>query len=485
MNKIKKAVFAVITSCVLLMAVCPAYAITYQELDSSLTAEAAIIAEVETGKILYKKNENEKMYPASITKVLTALVALDYLSPGEMLICGNEVNSVPNDSSKAGHVSGEAIIMENAIRGLIIPSGNETACVVAKAVAQKAQPNVTMTYDQAEKFFCNLMNQKAKDLGALNSNFVNPHGYHNSEHYSTAYDLMLIAKEAMKKPLIKEIAAEKQFVGNGAGENPDPSLKTKVYEWKTRNELIAMGEYNYPYANGIKTGHTFDAGFCVASSAEKDGINLVAIALKAPDEAGRWNSSKSMFEYGYENYGYREVQAADTDMGKVLFSNSRLGESNEMEIIARGEFTAYLSQEELNGITKEFEFYEEFLTPPEEEEKQKDENDEEEIDKTNLLTEKTFIAPIEAGTAIGTVTYMLNGEILYADDLIAEKDMLERTFKSDMSYHFNNFKKNFFTLKTLLIAVGVIVVIIIVIFIIRIINRRNRRRSVYTFRKRY
>ena len=168
--------------------------LAFGETTLDLVSPSVILVEQSTGKILYSKDEHKKMYPASMTKILTALVALEHLKPEELIVAGPEVNGVPYDSSKAGHKNGETLQVENLIRGLIIPSGNETACIVASAVAKKQTGNDSISYEEAEKIFCNLMNEKAKSLGASESNFVNPHGYHNEHHYTTAYDMALIAR---------------------------------------------------------------------------------------------------------------------------------------------------------------------------------------------------------------------------------------------------------------------------------------------------
>ena len=147
-----------------------------------LTASAAILIEESTGTILYEKNADQKMYPASMTKVLTALVALDYFQPEELIKVGSEINEVSLDSSKAGHVVGETLTMKNAIRGLIIPSGNDSANVIAAAVARRAENDDSLSFRQCEAVFTDLMNKKAAELGAKNSHFANADGYHDDNH---------------------------------------------------------------------------------------------------------------------------------------------------------------------------------------------------------------------------------------------------------------------------------------------------------------
>ncbi|MGN1231492.1 MAG: D-alanyl-D-alanine carboxypeptidase family protein, partial [Anaerotignum sp.] len=131
-----------------------------------VVAASAILIEASTGTILYEKNPDQKMYPASMTKMLTALVAMDYFEPEELIQVGTEINEVSLDSSKAGHQVGETLTMKNAIRGLIIPSGNDSANVVAAAVARRTENDENLGFAKCEAVFTELMNQKAKELGA-------------------------------------------------------------------------------------------------------------------------------------------------------------------------------------------------------------------------------------------------------------------------------------------------------------------------------
>ena len=209
----------------------------YASAEPSVSAVSAILIDQATGKVLFSKEADKRMYPASTTKLLTALVTLDYLSPDEFVVAGDEINAIPYDSSKAYHILDETIKVENLIRGLIIPSGNETACIAAREVARRVSENEDIAYPDAERLFCRLMNEKAKYLGAVSTNFVNPHGYHNDNHYTTAHDMALISVEALNNPLIKQIVQEKEFIGNGAGVNPNLSWITQEYKWSTHNEL--------------------------------------------------------------------------------------------------------------------------------------------------------------------------------------------------------------------------------------------------------
>ena len=153
-----------------------------------VSAKSAVLINADTGRILYQKNQNDRMYPASMTKLLTSMVLLDNMDLDDTITIDYSINEIPWDSSKAGIAVGEVLTVENVIRGLIIPSGNDIANAAASAVAKKALGN-SISYDKAEEYFTGLMNKKAKELGCTGSNFVNPHGYHDDNHYTTAYDV--------------------------------------------------------------------------------------------------------------------------------------------------------------------------------------------------------------------------------------------------------------------------------------------------------
>ncbi len=445
------------------------YATTVSE-NLSINAESAILIEQTTGKVLYEKEADKKLYPASMTKILTALVALEYLKIGESVVIGKEIFDVPSDSSRAWHKEGETITVENLIRGLIIMSGNETACVIAKAVVEKAKGTTVTDSVEAEKVFCQMMNDKAKALGATHSNFINPHGYHNENHYTTARDMAIISREAMKNSLIKQVAAEKEFKGRGAGENASNVL-TQVYDWPTHNELIVKDNANYyEYATGIKTGFTDQAGDCVAASATKSNRNLIAIVMNSKDP-GRWADAKTLFEYGFASFGDVYIQ----EKGKVLatekVANSVLGEDNELKLETDVDFINYMSKDEYARVEREISLNKEFIAPEE-----------------MVLTSGTMLlAPIATGAAVGTIKYTLDGNQIFEGKLLATKEFKERTFETDLKYHFDDFINNLFTFKSLLYLIGGFLAIFTVVRgtaeLLRM--RRRKARSKYKMKKRY
>lgn len=436
----------------------------------SLNCAATILIEETSGKVLYAKDADKKMFPASMTKILTALVALEYLKPDEYIVTGDEINEVPYDSSKAWHIMGETLLVENLIRGLIIPSGNETACVVARAVAKKIKNVDNISYAEAEKLFCDLMNEKAKELGAVNSNFSNPHGYHSERHYTTARDMALIARAAMGNSLIRSIVAELSFVENGAGANPPEGAVTKEYQWATHNQLIIKGDpFYYEYATGIKTGYTGEAGSVVTASAEKDGRKLIAVVMLSTD-TGRWEDAKTLFEYGFDNFDDLTVQTEGQVMVSAKqISNPRLGDDETLDLVAEQDVIRYLSKDELSRIQNKITINEELIAPQAEG-----------GDGVEML-----LAPLTTGQAVGTVTYTLDDEILYEGNIISPRLVEPRSLKSDLNYYKEKSIKAVFSLKAIPFWIGGAVAILFVVrSILRFNYRKRQRRNKYKFVKR-
>ena len=288
-----------------------------QEAFLDLTARAAILVEERTGRILYGKNENERMYPASITKILTAYVALQYLDPDDLIVIGREILLVPPGSSVARNQVGETKTVENMIRALIISSGNETSISIAVNVVRRRNGIQNVNYVEAMAEFMDIMNEQARSFGAFNTNFTNPHGFHDDNHFTTAYDMALIIRAALQNPLIRRISAEAEFVGNGADNRAAPGAFTQEYDWTSRNLLIVEeSPFFYPYASGIKTGFHDQASDTLASTAMRNNINLIAVVLYSP-MPGRWNDSIKLFEYGFNFFDFEVVQEAGAVIGQV------------------------------------------------------------------------------------------------------------------------------------------------------------------------
>ena len=433
--------------------------------EPSITAEGAMLIEQSTGKILYSKNPHEKMYPASMTKLMTCMVALDYLSPTDTVVVGPEINTIPGDGSKAGNFVGETLTVENMIRALLMPSGDETAAVAAMAVAKKVKNTDTMSYDDAQTIFAGLMNQKAADLKCTETHFVNPHGLHDDNHYTTPFDMAIISRAVMNTPkysLIRQISAETEWSGNGDDQTTgsNKKIKTKKYDWQTRNLLLVKGgQYYYQYATGLKTGFTDQAGSCLTASATKDGVSLISVVMKDTD-TGRWADSRALLDYGFGSFSFQTIQEAGATVGSVGVSNNVKGSDSTLDLVGVDKITDFAANDILKTLQTQIVYDPKYLVTDE---------------KTGARTLK---APIKKDDVVGKITYSKNGAQLYESDVAAARDVAERTFNTDMTYNVQQAKQAAFSPIGFIIAA---VVIIIAIIIIIIVLRGRRKRDRYGF----
>ena len=428
-----------------------------------LESSAYILYEPDRDKILFSKDAEQRIFPASMTKILTAIIAEEYIAPDEIIIVGNEILNIPAGSSLANHRVGEALSGENLMRGLIIPSGNETACIAAMHVARKVSGDANISYREAEKLFCNLMNEKAKEFGAKDTNFTNPHGYHAATHYTTAYDLALITREAMKSELIMRIAKETEYIGPSVVTS-ETGLKITNHNWPTHNLLIQAGADGYPYATGLKTGFTDEAGECLAATAERDGARLIAILCNVPKDM-RWSDAKNLFEYGFLQFADRVLQEDGQRMGAIEVFEPRLGDEVLLEYFAEGGFSVFLNEEQFANVVCEMEIDKARLAPKPTEEDAED-------DMPQIM------APVAKGEVIGTVAYSLKGEILFTGSLIAGRDVVERTFNTDIDFYLGTVSSNLFSVKAIPYWIGgVVLIALIVVGITMLVRRQSWRRS--------
>lgn len=441
----------------------PAWAMA--ENAPAVTAGAAILIEPETGTILYEKNAKDKMYPASMTKIMTALVTMDYLKPEEKIVVGTEVNEISLDSSKAGHKAGETVTVENVLRGLLIPSGNDSANVLASAVAKKVKNDTNMNFAKCEAIFVDLMNKKAQDLGAVNTHFNNAHGYHDENHYSSAYDMALFSTEFMQNEILMKIAGERSFIGNGAGENAgeNPDVVTQEYSWGSHNLLITDNEYQYPYATGIKTGFTNEAGDCVSASAEKDGRKLISVVFNAADPA-RWQESAALFEYGFNNYAPIKLTEEGDAIAELPLTKQNKLQGDKVSLTFNDAMVAYLPTEAVDRIEKTIQIKEEYLL------KDKD------------GTEKVK-APLKKGDEIATVIYQIDGKEVAQKAAYAGADVEKATIFNNIQYYVKQFFSNLFSVKGLIGIAIVVVVVALVILILRHLRGGRHRRGGYSFKR--
>lgn len=245
-----------------------------QETAPEISAVSAVVLDLESGTWLYEKNPNEKLRPASITKLMTALVSLDYYKIDQILI----VKRLPPAKSESEMMLkvGDKVSVQNLLYGLLVPSGNDAAYTLAD------------NYPGGIENFIYSMNKKAKDLNMKNTHFQNPSGLDTDNHYSSAKDVALLAAAVLKNPLISKIVAT-------YGITLSDATGQKFYPVKNVNQFLG---YLYG-ADGVKTGFTELAGECLVASVSRDGHRVISVVLKSTD---RFSDSAMLLEWVYRSF---------------------------------------------------------------------------------------------------------------------------------------------------------------------------------------
>ena len=299
-----------------------------------VSAQSAIVMDVDSGTVLYAKNIDEKLYPASTTKILTCLLAVENAQMNENVeFSYDAVFGVPRDGSNMGIDVGEILPMEDCLYGILVGSANEVAAAVGEHVGGDTET------------FLQMMNDRAKELGCKNSNFMNANGLHDENHYTTAYDLALIARAFFANDYLANIANTPRVHFEPTATQPDD------FYLNNKNKLVT-GEIKYQYYMGGKTGYTSQAKQTLVSCAEKDGMRLVCVVMKeeTPDQ---FNDTVTLFNYGFSNFKKIKVSEVDTkyttsntsffESGQDIFGNSKsileLDKNGYIMIPASAEFT--------------------------------------------------------------------------------------------------------------------------------------------------
>ncbi|MEH7387899.1 D-alanyl-D-alanine carboxypeptidase family protein [Bacillus sp. JJ1521] len=282
----------------------------------SVSAKGAILIEQESGRILYEKNAHQRMRIASITKIMTAIIAIESGKLDDMVKVSNK--AVRAEGSSLYLQPNEQIKLEDLVYGLMLRSGNDGAVAIAEHVGGSLEG------------FVFLMNQKAEEIGMQNTEFANPHGLDDHEnHFSSAYDMAILTRYAMMNEKYREIA------GTKVHRAPNPTEKWDRV-WRNKNKLLTK---LYPYSTGGKTGYTKRAKRTLVSTASKDGMDLIAVTINASDD---WNDHMNMFNGAFETY----------DLVKVVKEGDIQTENNfyKGKVFVDHDFMYPLTDEEKNEI---------------------------------------------------------------------------------------------------------------------------------------
>ncbi len=259
--------------------------------EVTMTATSAFALDTESRQVLYLDgNLDQRVYPASITKLLTAWVGLQYLDAEEVVTCGEEVTYVAKDSSRAFLAPGHKLKASMLVKGMLLPSGNDAAYALAVAAARKESGNPDLAPRQAVKHFMDLVNAAARDLGLSGTHFSTPDGYHADDHYTTFRDLMQIARLALEDPIISACC--------GLYEDEVTFESGQTITWCNTNQLVDPDKiYYHEQALGLKTGHTDAAGWCLLSAfRQEDGGILILGVFGCEDSLERFEDTLALYE---------------------------------------------------------------------------------------------------------------------------------------------------------------------------------------------
>lgn len=350
--------------------------------DFQIYSSGSVLMDASTGKVLIQKDMNKQLYPASTTKILTAIIAIEKLDLSSTLTASRStVMSIPSGYSNAGIKVGESLNVNDLLEMFLIHSANEVGYIFAEEISGNIEN------------FANLMNQKATELGCINTHFTNPSGIHDINHYSTAYDMALIARYCMKNETFRNIVNKKSCKFSATDLYPE-----ERYFKNTNNLLDPSNRYYYEYAIGIKTGFTTQAKNCLIAGAQKNGIELIAVMLGAEatenGQSGRYIDAKNLFDFGFENYKVKQFLQEGTKIAEIKIKNATK-ETQTLNLLAKTSLSA----------TFESSFNISSLNP-------------------SIKIEENITAPIAKDKILGKISYDIDG-ITYETDLIAENDVIK------------------------------------------------------------
>lgn len=402
--------------------------------ELTLTAESAILMDATTGKILYEKNSRTKQYPASITKLMTILLALEHGSlEDEITFSHDAVFSIEPGSAHIAIQEGEILTLEQVLYGIMLRSANECANAAAEYV------------DGSMEKFAEHMTARAKELGCENTNFVNANGLFDENHYTTAYDMALIAQELLKNETYRSMMSNTYYLIPPTNKQPEERPLHGQHQMLNENSL-----YYYEPAEGGKTGYTVEAQNTLVTYAKQGDTKLIAVVLKC-NGAQHYVDTKTLFEYGFANYQTVKAFSAADLTQNVAITETYKDKTTTLDTIAVAPASdVYVTIPKNAAI--------------------------ENITKAVDCPESASV-PVAVGDKLGTVVLSLNGEALATVDLTAQKEVKATTDEERAAQAAAARNK---ILKRIAIGVGIVFGILVIVFCCcRYIGyqRRERRRA--------
>ena len=337
--------------------------------DLAPNASSVIVLEPTTGEIIYERNSHERRHPASMTKIMTMLLVMESIEKG--IIKWDDMITVSENASSMGGSqilleTGEQMSVYDMFKGLAVASGNDAAVALAEKIAG------------TEEMFVKMMNDRAKELGLQDTNFKNSHGLDEANHYSTAYDMAMMAKELVKHEKVFEFTSiYEDYLRKGTD---------RAFWLVNTNKLVRF----YNGVDGLKTGYTAEAGFCITATANINDMRIITVVMGEPDSDTRNKDVSSVFDYVYAQYGLQKIVDTDTVLEEVAVEK---GKNEYVGIVAKEDITdLYNKNDGVGDFTYDVD-----------------------IDKIK--------APISKGDVVGKLTLKENGNIIKTVDLTVQQDV--------------------------------------------------------------
>lgn len=340
-----------------------------EELNLAENAKSAILIEASTGEVMYQKNANERLAPASMTKIMSLILIMENIENGNLK--WNDIVVVSKNASSMGGSqifleTNEMMMVEDLVKGICIASGNDATVALAEKIAG------------TEKAFVKLMNDKAKSLGLRNTNFMNSTGLDAEGHYSSAYDMSIMARELVRHEKILEFSSiyEDYLRKNTA----------KKFWLVNTNKLVKF----YSYIDGLKTGYTGNAGYCLTATGMKNDMRLISVVMGEENTDNRTTDTLAMLDYGFNMYSIDKVVNKDKSLGNVRVN---LGDIENVDIMLEEDITILNNnQKGKKNITYEI--------------------------NTNNIN-----APVKKGDVVGKIDVYEEGRYLYSRDITVMNDI--------------------------------------------------------------
>ena len=464
----RKWLSALLAALLAIMLALPACAVTPEDYDKKLPqmleadhlyAEAAVLMDAISGRVLFTKNPTERMYPASTTKIMTLMLALESgIELNTPVVIPQQAAKIPRDSTLVPVFPGDQMTFGDLLYGFMLASGNDAANAIAVLVAGSTEA------------FVDRMNDRARQLGCEGTHFVNAHGYHDSEHYTTAMDLARMTQAALRIDMFRQITACPRYTMTirREGEIITPT--------RANSNVLLNDESRYYYEDciGVKTGTHSMAGNCFVGAAERDGVRLVSVVLKCPQSNEKWTDTIRLFDYGYTRFkgiSLEQLFTASSDqIGTVKISNASADDAQggvmAMKIaqISNPDYTRMISLDSDSAMDEAVADF---------------------ISRSTMTITHDMVAPVSEGEIMGRLRYVAqSGEEITAL-LIASRDVKEQPPAFDLLTAFPALRRLQDPLvRALLIVLACLALLLIIAGIARRVGKQRRRARIYQVRRR-